>query len=75
MTSNSLDKEGDGAWHLHISVGDGKGNTISGHLSQPSYVYTTAEIVIGYDCGVEYYRKEDGATPWDELQIKKNRWC
>ena len=64
-----------GAHHLHISVGDKNGKTISGHLSSGSYIYTTAEIVIGYDCDVEFYRAVDGSTPWDELQIRQKKWC
>ena len=65
-----------GAHHLHISVGNSSGVTVSGHLAQPSIIYTTAEIVIGYDCTFEFYRAVDGSTPWDELQIRKGvRWC
>lgn len=65
----------EGAWHLHISIGDGTGKTISGHLGLNSTVYTTAEIQIGYSCDVEYSRAVDGSTPWDELQIAHKTWC
>jgi predicted DNA-binding protein with PD1-like motif len=64
-----------GQHHIHISVGNNTGVTISGHLSQPSIIYTTAEIVIGYDCSFEFYRAVDGSTPWDELQIRYANWC
>ena len=75
ISSNS-NRQGGGAHHLHISLGDKTGKTISGHLaSEGNYIYTTAEIVIGYDCGVEFYRAVDGSTPWDELQIRRKRWC
>jgi predicted DNA-binding protein with PD1-like motif len=76
MTSNRNVVTGtDGAWHLHISLGDGNGTTISGHLASNSTVYTTAEIVLAYDCDVEYHRAVDGSTPWDELQITQSKWC
>ena len=64
-----------GAWHMHISIGDGTGRTISGHLLLNSTIFTTAEIQIGFDCDVEYYRAVDGSTPWDELQIRNAKWC
>jgi uncharacterized protein len=70
MTSN-----GGGQHHLHISIGDGAGKTISGHLAANSTIYTTAEIVVGYDCDVVFTRAVDGTTPWDELQIADGRWC
>ena len=70
MTSN-----GGGQHHIHISIGDGTGKTISGHLSDNSTIYTTAEVVIGYDCSVTYKRAVDGSTPWDELQITAVPWC
>ena len=76
MTSNNKDSPGRGAWHLHIAVGNSSGVTVAGHLASPSIIYTTAEIVIGYDCETEYYRAVDGSTPWDELQIVRGvKWC
>lgn len=73
--TNTSVGETNGAWHLHISVGDGNGKTISGHLATGSIIYTTAEVLLGYDCDVEFSRGVDGATPWDELQIRQQRWC
>ncbi len=64
-----------GAWHIHISIGDETGKTISGHLATNSTIYTTAEIQIGYSCNVEYSRAVDGTTPYDELQISPKTWC
>jgi predicted DNA-binding protein with PD1-like motif len=61
--------------HLHISLGDGRGASASGHLSSPSIVYTTAEIVLGFDCTVVFRRAVDGSTPWDELQVDQMTWC
>jgi uncharacterized protein len=73
--SSTSDNNIKGAHHIHIAVGNYTGVTISGHLSQPSIIYTTAEIVIGYDCSFEFYRAVDGSTPWDELQIRRTTWC
>jgi hypothetical protein len=68
---------GPGGWHLHIAVSDSRGVTIGGHLAREhnSTLYTTAEVVIGFDCNVEYFRAVDGSTPWDELQIVQTSWC
>ena len=64
-----------GAWHLHISVGDGNGTTISGHLLTDSIIYTTLEATLISDCSKVFYRSDDGTTGWDELQIRDERWC
>lgn len=64
-----------GGWHIHISVGNEVGSTISGHLTTNSTVYTTLEVVLLYNCGVEYYRADDGTTGYDELQIRNATWC
>jgi predicted DNA-binding protein with PD1-like motif len=57
--------------HLHISLSDSTGVTIGGHLSEGSKIYTTAEIVLLSTNKYEFSRKNDGTTPWDELQVKK----
>lgn len=64
-----------GAWHVHISLGDGTGRTVSGHLEPGNIIYTTAEVVLGYACGFRYYRADDGTTGYDELQIVNASWC
>jgi uncharacterized protein len=56
--------------HVHISVSDGEGKTVGGHLLDENFIYTTAEIVIGYEERMEFYRENDGSTPWPELQIR-----
>jgi uncharacterized protein len=55
--------------HLHIAVSDSTGKTIGGHLLKGCIVYTTAEIVIGATDKYILDRKEDGTTPWKELQV------
>lgn len=61
---------GTGGSHLHISVSDSTGKTTGGHLLDSSFVYTTAEIVIGESLLHQFTREKDGSTPWPELQIK-----
>lgn len=43
--------------HLHISISDGKGRTIGGHLVPGCRVYTTAEIVLAVFPDVVYKRE------------------
>ena len=56
--------------HLHISAADMDGMVSGGHLLDGNIVYTTAEIVIGYDESLAFSREKDGTTEWAELQIK-----
>jgi predicted DNA-binding protein with PD1-like motif len=56
--------------HLHVSVADGTGRTIGGHLSEGSRVYTTAEIVLVELRDVEFRRETDPATTYRELVIR-----
>jgi predicted DNA-binding protein with PD1-like motif len=56
--------------HLHLSVSDSTGKTIGGHLLDGNKVYTTAEIVIASSNDFKFTRKEDGTTPWKELQVE-----
>lgn len=55
--------------HLHISVADGTGRTIGGHLGAGSTVYTTAEIVIGDLSGSRFRREIDPGTTYKELVV------
>lgn len=57
--------------HLHMSISDSSGHTIGGHLLNDTIVYTTAEIVIGESMQHVFTRKQDGTTPWEELQVQK----
>lgn len=62
---------GSGGVHLHISLSDGSGTTIGGHLVDGCVVYTTAEIVIVELDGLRFDREEDGRTGFKELQIRR----
>jgi predicted DNA-binding protein with PD1-like motif len=55
--------------HLHISLSDGEGRTIGGHLSPGCTVYTTAEIVIAAFDDVVYRREFAGDSGYEELVV------
>ena len=56
--------------HLHISLSDGKGQTLGGHLMPGSAVYTTAEIVLVELDGLTFSREKDQETTYDELVVR-----
>ena len=53
--------------HLHISISDGMGKTIGGHVLEGCIVYTTAEIVLGEATALTFSRPIDPKTTYDEL--------
>jgi hypothetical protein len=57
--------------HLHLSLSDGQGHTLGGHLLEENTVYTTVEIVIGSSDEWVFTREHDGSTPYPELQVRK----
>ncbi len=57
--------------HLHISLSDGNGKVIGGHLKKGCTIYTTAEIVIGELPGLELTRETDESTGFVELVVNK----
>mmetsp|Transcript_6972 Transcript_6972/g.11055 ORF Transcript_6972/g.11055 Transcript_6972/m.11055 type:complete len:170 (+) Transcript_6972:828-1337(+) len=60
---------GDGQCHLHVSLADGEGRVIGGHLVGEMYVFTTAEVVLG-ECGAhEWDRQFDPSTGFNELVV------
>lgn len=59
-----------GGCHLHISLADGLGNMVGGHLLDGCIIYTTAEIVIGEAKGLEFHRDIDPTTGYLELSVK-----
>ena len=62
---------GPDGWHLHLSVSDGEGRTLGGHLLKGSLVYTTAELVLVELEGTIFRRVHDPATGYPELRIEK----
>ena len=57
--------------HLHITLSDSTGHTIGGHLCRESKIFTTAEIVIGYDSNITFERNLDPHTGYDELHVQQ----
>ena len=55
--------------HLHISVSEGEGRTLGGHLVPGCKIYTTAEIVIlGFE-DLVYKREFAGDSGYEELVV------
>lgn len=59
--------------HLHISLSDGTGKTIGGHLSEGCKIYTTAEIVLGVTDEIVFTRETDTETTYKELKIRPRK--
>ena len=57
--------------HLHISVSDGDGKTIGGHLVPGCKIYTTAEMVIAVFDDVIYKREFAEDSGYEELVVHK----
>jgi predicted DNA-binding protein with PD1-like motif len=55
--------------HLHLSVSDGDGNTIGGHLESGCKIYTTAEIVLAVFDDVIYKRELAEDSGYEELVV------
>jgi uncharacterized protein len=55
--------------HIHVSLSDGEGNLIGGHLKDGCVVKTTAEVVIGILEDVSFKRVFDKDTGFQELEI------
>jgi uncharacterized protein len=55
--------------HLHLSVSDGTGKTLGGHLVEGCPIYTTAEIIIGEAQDLRFTREPDEQTGYKELKI------
>jgi hypothetical protein len=58
--------------HLHISISDGEGTTMGGHLVSGCKVYTTAEIVLATFEDVVYKRELlENDSGYEELVVYK----
>jgi hypothetical protein len=55
--------------HYHLSISDGEGMTLGGHLLPGCLIYTTAEIVVGVLPGLSFKREHAEDSGWDELTI------
>ena len=59
-----------GGSHLHLSVSDGDGRTIGGHLLDGCLVYTTAEIVLAALPELVFERETDPTFGYNELVVR-----
>ena len=59
--------------HLHMSISDGNGKTIGGHLVPGCKIYTTAEMVLAIFEDVIYKREFAEDSGYEELDIKPRR--
>jgi predicted DNA-binding protein with PD1-like motif len=57
--------------HLHISISDGDGKTIGGHLVPGCKIYTTAEMVIGSLENVIFKREFSQDSGYEELVVEQ----
>lgn len=55
--------------HVHISISDGRGHTIGGHLVAGCKIYTTAEIVILAFSNLIYKREFAEDSGYEELVV------
>ncbi len=56
--------------HLHLSVSDGDGRTLGGHLLDGSAVYTTAEVVLAVLPDLSFRREPCAASGYRELVVR-----
>ena len=57
--------------HLHISISDGDGKTIGGHLVPGCKIYTTAEIVLAIFEDMIYKREFAEDSGYEELVVRQ----
>jgi len=60
--------------HIHVSISDGDGITIGGHLVSGCKIYTTAEVVIAAFEDVSYKRELlENDSGYEELVVYKKQ--
>ena len=60
--------------HLHISLADGAGKVVGGHVVGECFVFTTAEVVLGTLQNVKFVRAMDSETGFGELAFRPTAW-
>jgi len=55
--------------HLHLSISDGMGQTLGGHLLQGCKIYTTAELVLGIFPDLRFEREDCELSGYPELKV------
>ncbi|XP_069579788.1 bifunctional protein GlmU-like [Brachyistius frenatus] len=56
--------------HLHVSLSDGAGGTVGGHVLGDLEVFTTAEVVVGEAVDLQFARRTDERTGFPELEVR-----
>jgi predicted DNA-binding protein with PD1-like motif len=56
--------------HVHLSIADSAGKTWGGHLLEGNFIFTTCELVIMEQKGVQFLRELDPQSGYRELVIK-----
>ncbi|MDG0817332.1 PPC domain-containing DNA-binding protein [Bdellovibrio svalbardensis] len=56
--------------HMHMSISDGDGKVLGGHLMDGCLVYTTAEIILLESTDLVFDRQMDEGTGYKELVVK-----
>lgn len=57
--------------HLHLSISDGTGRTLGGHLVEGCLIYTTAEVILGELPALTFTRDPDPETTYPELVVSR----
>lgn len=57
--------------HVHISAADSNGTLVGGHLMKGSIVFTTAEITLIENHEIQFDRRWDRQTGFNELVVEK----
>lgn len=55
--------------HYHITISNGDGRCLGGHLLEGCQIYTTAEITLALLADVRFLRQPDPQTGYDELVV------
>lgn len=55
--------------HLHLSISDGQGKTLGGHLLPGCKIYTTAEMVLGIFPELRFEREDCELSGYPELKV------
>ena len=56
--------------HLHMCVANSRGQTLGGHVTEGSIIYTTAEVVIAEMSGLVFERNLCHKSGFLELEVK-----
>jgi predicted DNA-binding protein with PD1-like motif len=56
--------------HVHLSASDKDGKAIGGHLVDGNLIYTTCELVLIEQPGLEFARQQDPASGFLELVVR-----